>query len=75
MPINDGLLVEDEILANLNQKKISELSNNLKFFMRNLFGPLDDNEIVLCNKTDDSFKVDLVIEYKGKVFLMKQLRR
>ena len=67
MPINDGLLVEDEILTGLNGKKISELSNNLKYFMRNLYGPLDDDEIVECHKTDDSYKVDLVITYKKSI--------
>ena len=67
MPINDGLLVEDEILASLNNKKISELGNNMRFFLRSLFGPLDENEMVFCHKTDDSFKVDLVIEYKHQI--------
>ena len=65
MPINDGLLVEDEILAGLNEKKIFELSNNLRFFMRNLYGALDENETVYCQKTDDAYKVDLIITYKG----------
>ena len=65
MPINDGLLVEDEIMANINGKKVSQISNNLRYFLRNLFGPLNDDEIVFCQKTDDSFKVDLIIRYNN----------
>jgi len=66
MPINDGILVEDEILTGLNKKRVCEISNNLKFLLRNLYGPLEDDEFVTCSKTDDSYKVDLIIDYKGK---------
>ena len=65
MPINDGILVEDEILTGLNNKRVSEINNNLRFLIRSLYGPLEDDEIVTCSKTDDSFKVDLIIGYKG----------
>lgn len=66
MPINDGLLVEDEILAGLNNKRVCDINNNLRFLLRSLYGALDDEEIISCRKTDDSFKVDLVITYKNE---------
>ncbi len=43
------------------------MNNNIRFLLRNLYGPLDEDEFVHCCKTDDSFKVDLIITYKGIV--------
>ena len=61
----DGILKEQEMIYALNNKKISELSNNLRNLLRTLYGVLDDNEIVTCEKVDDAFKTDFVITYKG----------
>ena len=61
----EGILKEQEMIYALNNKKISELSNNLRNLLRTLYGVLDDNEIVTCEKVDDAFKTDFVITYKG----------
>ena len=66
MPMNDGILKEDEVVHALNNKKTSELSNNMKSFVRSLFGVLDDKKIVKCYKVDDINKTDFVVEYDGR---------
>lgn len=65
MSKNDGLYVEDSILVNLNGKKVSEVSNNLRFMLKAIYGALDDEAFIKCSKTDDAFKPDLVIEING----------
>lgn len=65
MSINDGFLKEDEIVFYLDNRKVKDLSNNLKQLLRALFGIVDDEEIVKCEKTIDFIKPDIVITYKG----------
>ena len=66
MPLNDGDLKELEVIHELNNKKISNLSNNMRNLIRNLFGVLDDEQIIKCYKVDDAYKTDFVIEYDGR---------
>lgn len=66
MPLNDGNLKEQEIIYALNNTKVSDLSNNLRYLMRSLFGVLDNSKIIKCYKVDDAFKTDFVIEYDGR---------
>ncbi len=66
MPINEGNLKEQELIFALNNKKISMLSNNMRWLMRSLFGVLDDNQLIKCYKVDDINKTDFVIEYDGR---------
>ena len=61
--MNDGLLREDEVVFDLNNRKIKDLSNNMHTLVRNLFGVLDEENYIKCYKVDDSFKTDFVIEY------------
>ena len=65
MANNHGRLNEDEIMINLEGKKISELNSNLRYLLSELFGALDINETVHCTQPDDYIKPDLIIEYKG----------
>lgn len=66
MSTNEGLLREEEMAFELNNKTISELTNNSKNLIKNLFGVLDENSLVECYRLDDSSKTDLVISYNGQ---------
>lgn len=59
-----GHLVEEELAIALNDKKVKDLSKNLKDMLRCLFGALDYEEIVSCKLTDGSIKPDIIITYK-----------
>lgn len=67
MPINDGNLKEQEVIYDLNNKRIKDLTNNMRNLMRSLFGVLDDNYLVKCYKVDDLYKTDFVIEYDERI--------
>lgn len=66
MPTNEGNLVEQEVIYELNNRKIKDLSNNMRNLMRCLFGVLDNEFIVKCYKVDDINKTDFVIEYNNQ---------
>jgi hypothetical protein len=66
MSLNEGLLKEDEMVYYLNNKKVKDLSNNLKQLLRVLYGVIDDDEIIKCKKTSDFIKPDIIITYKDK---------
>ena len=66
MPMNYGFLNEEEIVHRIDGKRIEELSHNLKNLLRDLYGVLDDEEIVHCQRTDDYIKPDIVIDYKNE---------
>jgi len=65
MPTNHGLLREKEMIAALDSKKVSELSNNMRHLLEELYGVLDENEIVKCLAPDDYYKPDFFIIYRG----------
>lgn len=66
MPTNHGFLREDEMVHHLNNKKVKELNNNLYHMMQELYGVLDEEEVITCYKTEDFIKPDFVIIYKGE---------
>lgn len=66
MPTNHGFLREDEMVYRLDQKKVRDLNNNLYHMMQELYGVLDDDEVITCYKTEDYIKPDFVIVYKGQ---------
>lgn len=66
MANNLGRLNEDELLINLNGKRIDELNYNLRALISDLFGPLDINGILKCWQPDEYIKPDLIIEYNGQ---------
>ena len=63
--MREGFFKEDEILYHLNNHKIKELNNNLRYVMKVLYGPLDNEEVVTCEKTTGFIKPDIIITYKG----------
>lgn len=65
MPTNQGLLKEEEMVSAINDKKVCELTNNLRHMFQVLYGVLDDNEIVNASLTDGSVKPDFFVTYKG----------
>lgn len=66
MPTNLGNFKEQEIVYNLHNKKVHELSNNLRNLVEVLFGALDEDETIRCCLIDDFIKPDFVIEYKNQ---------
>lgn len=66
MPSNYGFLREDEMVSRLDGKRVKSLSNNLRNLMRDLFGVLNENAIVHCEKTQDFIKPDFIITYRGE---------
>lgn len=63
---NFGKIVEDEMVYALNEQKYKNLSNNLKTFIRDMFGPVKDREIIYCSKIDGRFKPDIVVSIKHR---------
>ena len=61
-----GLINEDEIYEALKDKRVSELSNNMRFMMVHLFGILDDKEVIKATKTCEFVKPDIMVTYKNK---------
>ncbi|MCR5505384.1 MAG: hypothetical protein K6F07_00085 [Bacilli bacterium] len=66
MPINEGELKEREVIYDLDNHYVRDLSNNMRFLLRALFGVIDDNKLVKCYKVDDVCKTDFVIEYDDR---------
>lgn len=66
MGSNKGFFKEDEMVYRLDQKKIKELDHNLYHLMQELFGHLDDDEIITSYRIDGFRKPDFVIIYKGQ---------
>ena len=63
---NIGILKEKEIVNALNNKKIKELSNNSKYIVKELFGIVDENEIVYASLIDGFKKPDFVITLQNE---------
>ena len=61
---NPGLRKEEEIVLTLNNKKVKDLSNNFKYLLREMFGPLDEDEVIYSNLVGGFQKPDFYIEYK-----------
>lgn len=66
MPTNTGNLKEMEIVNHLNNKKIKDLSNNLRSLVQALYGPLEENKKVKCELVEGFIKPDFVITYNGE---------
>lgn len=65
MLTNTGIVLEHEMVLALNNKKYCELSNNLKHFVKSLFGPQKDDVIVHASRTEISMKPDIFVEIDG----------
>ena len=66
MPSNFGLLVEAELAYALNNKKVNQLSNNMRNLLRCMFGVLDEDKLVQAHQLDGSSKTDVVVEYDDR---------
>ena len=62
----NGFVAEESMIAALNNKKVKELNDNLKEMLEKLYGDLDENAIVACEKNKGYYKPDFVITYKNK---------
>ena len=59
MGVNDGVLNEKALIGALNDKAVSDLSQNLKKFVKVLFPKCSDNDMVKCSKQGGNAKGDL----------------
>ena len=64
-PVNQGYLREDEMIEFLNNKKVANLSSNLRSLLVSLFGVVDPEEVIKCEYGVEFTKPDFVITYKG----------
>ena len=64
MAINNGNLKEDEFVYYMNVKKASELNENLRSMMERLFGIVDIEKKVSCERTTGYIKPDIIIKHK-----------
>lgn len=62
--INPGLRKEEEIVLELDNKKVKDLKQNFKYLLREMFGPLDEEETIHSNLVGGFQKPDFYIEYK-----------
>lgn len=62
---NRGLANEEDIANELHGKRISDINPNLKTMLRKIFGPLDEEKTVKCERLDNAMKPDVVITYNG----------
>lgn len=60
---NPGLRKEEEIVKALDGKKIKEINNNLRYILREIFGLLDEEQVVHSNLVGGFQKPDFYIEY------------
>lgn len=65
MPYNEGLHKENDIVFAFDGRKVSQLGLKEKYAMREIFGPLEDEESVRCELIDGFNKADMYITYKG----------
>ena len=58
-----GLVNEDKIVAELNNKKLSDLSNNMRHLIECLFCTVSNDTVIKCYKpTEANIKPDIIIE-------------
>ena len=62
---NQGRRNEDEMVFFLNNRKVGELSNNLKEVVKELYGIVDPEVVLKCYLAEDFIKPDIVINYDG----------
>jgi len=65
MSKNYGKFVESEIVMSLNNRHVHEIPKNLKYALYQLYGPLEEDEIIKSEQIDGWMKPDIWVEYKG----------
>ena len=66
MAANHGTLREEEMVYHLDQKRVKDLNSNLYCLMQELYGVLDEEEIITAHRIEGFIKPDFVITYKGE---------
>ena len=61
MRLQNGTFEENEMIALLNKKTFDELNNNAKYFVKQLFGPIEPNQIIYAEKVDGFIKPDFMV--------------
>ena len=61
-----GFVAENAMINALNNKRVKELNDNLKNMLERLYGCLDEDEIVKCEKMTGFYKPDFIVTYKEK---------
>lgn len=64
MAINNGPLKEDEFVYYMNVKKAKDLNPNLRSMMERLFGIIDLDKKVSCERTQNYIKPDVLIKHQ-----------
>ena len=70
MFVNPGLKVENELIESLNNKKVSELSNNLKHLIVHIFPNVQLNDVILAEHCDPRGKPDIKLSVNNEVHFM-----
>lgn len=65
MHLNSGISNEKQIVESLNQKTYQQLTHNLKFQMKEIFGTIDENEVFESGLVGDYQKPDIFVKYKN----------
>ena len=65
MEKNVGLFNEEEMVLLLNEHKFKDLSNNAKYIITEMFGHVNDEEMIHAQKIEGSFKPDFFVEVNG----------
>jgi hypothetical protein len=62
---NPGFVNEKEFIFRLNGHKVGDLSNNLKYIVKEVYGFYKDDEVVYAGLVDNYQKPDIYIEFRG----------
>ena len=62
---NKGFRNERQLVYIFDQAKVGELPKPKRYILREIFGALDDEEIIKCDVVQGMQKPDIYIEYKG----------
>lgn len=78
MPFNNsknGYINEYEFVKILNNKKVKDLPFALHLFLLDIFGKIDENQIVTCTKNYELQKYDIFIkiDYRLKKISIKKV--
>ena len=63
---NTGILNEQLIVDALNNHKVKDLNHNLRFMLQEIYGVLNDEEIVESGLLEGYMKPDIFIKYKNE---------
>ncbi len=58
---NVGLLKEEELVLSLNEKRVSELSRNLRYMIKEMYGLIDENSLVKAELIEGFKKPDIKV--------------